>query len=308
MSTCNICKKCFSTNANYNYHVNRKNPCVPPVVISKPLEKVVFQCNRCFSKFQNKHLLARHLNRKFQCELKNPQPEEIALQALFEKLKQENEDLKQQSHDREKQSQDKEKLFYDELEQLKNEVKEMRTQSTTTTTNKNTINSNSNSNNNSNNTNITINVYGKEDMSHITDAMFMSCFRRVKGSIDRLFEMKHFSEKMQQNHNVYISNIHDSNMMIYKAGRWDLVSKAITMEKMYGDLKMNLTDAFDRLQYDKTVDSNVIKMFRWFVEDCIEDEDEEVFRKVAYGYISRLMYNNRQFPMEMKRLKEKQIK
>ena len=296
MSSCDICKKYFSTNKNYNYHINRKNPCVPPEVLAKSSVELAFQCNRCFLKFPNKQQLARHLHRKFQCELKNPQPEEIELQALFEKLKHENEELKKQSQEKEKQSQEKEKQLQDENNQLKNEVKELRTQ-TIITNNNNTINSN--------NTNITINVYGKENMSHITDAMYMSCFKKVKGSIDRLFELKHFSKKMPQNQNMYISNIHDSNMMIYKAGRWDLVSKAITLKKLYYDLKDNLTDAFDRLQNDKTVDARVIRLFRWFVEDCIEENDEVVFRKLTYEYMSRLMYNNRKFPMEMKRLMDK---
>ena len=89
------------------------------------------------------------------------------------------------------------------FEQLQNENEQLKLQ------NENLRNNNfSNTNNiNSNNTNnISINVYGSEDMSHITDAMYKSCFRQMQRSVEKLFNMKHFSNQMMENQNIYITN------------------------------------------------------------------------------------------------------
>ena len=149
-------------------------------------------------------------------------------------------------------------------------------------------------------------MYGKEDMSHITDAMYKSCFKVVKRSVEKLFKMKHFSKKMPGNHNLYISNMRDAYMMIYRAGRWDIVNKAITLNQMYLDTKENLSEAFDRMREAGLLDANLERMFRWFVDDSIEEVDENVFKKISCDIFACLAYNNREFPMEMKKLMDKQ--
>ena len=287
-NTCNICGKFFSTNANYKYHLNRKTPCViaSEVSVKLPVE-LKFQCNRCDARFKSKHQLIYHLNRKFPCELKNPHPDEIELQALFEKLKQENEDLK-----------------------TKNELLQNNPSSTVdnrNSHNSNTLNSNSIKNNmvNSHNNNVTINVYGKENLSHITDEMYKSCFKVVKRSVEKFFKMKHFSKKMPENHNLYISNMRDAYMMVYKAGRWDIVNKANTLNQMYVDAKEDLSKAFDKMREEGTLDANLERMFSWFVDDSIEEADEDELKRISCDFMACFAYNNRKYPMEMKILMDK---
>jgi cell division protein FtsB len=66
--TCNVCKKKFGTNANYNFHINRQIPCLSPELMANipPLIKN-FKCDRCNACFQTNYKLTAHLNRKFTC-------------------------------------------------------------------------------------------------------------------------------------------------------------------------------------------------------------------------------------------------
>jgi len=266
---CEKCGKYFSVTANYNYHLKRKTPCVPCSIVSP----TKYKCNRCEKYFQSKQNLTVHLNRKNPCIIKNPQPGELELRALFEQLQNENEQLKLQN------------------ENLRN-------------------NNFSNTNNiNSNNTNnISINVYGSEDMSHITDAMYKSCFRQMQRSVEKLFNMKHFSNQMMENQNIYITNLRDAYMMIYNAGQWNKVNKAITFNRIYYDLKDNLSNALDQMRDENTIDKQLDQQFSWFVEDDIDEEKEEKFKKISCEIMACMAYNNRHFPMKIKNQMDKNKK
>ena len=91
--TCKVCLNTFSTNANFVLHANRKIPCVPPNVIIKPV-KYKFKCERCLLAFQTNKKLSSHLSRKYICRQKE-KPDNIKLDLLYEKIKNEIEQLKQ---------------------------------------------------------------------------------------------------------------------------------------------------------------------------------------------------------------------
>lgn len=281
--TCKICFQTFSTNANLKLHTNRKTPCVAPEK-KTPVVQFKFKCERCDATFQSNKKLESHLNRKFPCKIKGPTPKEIELQISFEKLRTEH--LQQQLEQQE------------EINQLKKQIN-------TTTNNNNTIN-NKNSNNTTNN--VTINVYGQEDMSHITDAMYNYCFRQFDKSVECLFEYKHFSPKMRKNHNVYISNLRDGNMMVRHAKQWDMVGKNITFHRMYADLKNNLFDAWDRMQDDNTTDASTRPIYPKFIIDEIDDERDAMFEKQSCDKMACMAYNNRDYPMKMKKQMDKKRK
>lgn len=278
---CPLCGKCFTVNARFNNHINRKTPCIPP----ETNVSLKHQCNRCDTRFQSKNHLRIHLNRKFPCVLKNPQAEEIELHALFEKLKDENE------------------LLNNEILKLKNDLLDKNINNTTNNNN-NTNNTNTNSHNTTNN-NITIHMYGNEDLDHITDTMYGSCFKQVKRSVERLFMMKHFSKQMQNNHNLYISNMRDAYMMVFKSGRWDIVNKTLMLDKMYYDTKDNLSNAFDRMREEGTLDPQTEQLYSWFVDEAIEEDKEEEMKRVSTDQMACMAYNNRKYPMELKKKMDK---
>lgn len=288
LNTCECCGKKFTINRLFKSHMNRKTPCI--AATNETLKH--HQCNRCDTRFQSKSNLMAHLNRKFPCALKNPQAEEIELHALFEKLKDENELL------------NNEILKQDnEILKLKNDLLDKNINNTTNNNN-NTNNTNTNSHNTTNN-NITIHMYGKEDLDHITDTMYGSCFKQVKRSVERLFMMKHFSKQMQNNHNLYISNMRDAYMMVFKSGRWDIVNKTLMLDKMYYDTKDNLSNAFDRMREEGTLDPQTEQLYSWFVDEAIEEDKEEEMKRVSTDQMACMAYNNRKYPMELKKKMDK---
>jgi len=271
---CDNCGKFFSNNTNLKNHLNRKNPCVSPDV---SIFRLKFKCNRCYARFQSNQNLTTHLNRKTPCIVKKSEPEEIELRIMFEHLREDN-------------------------EKIKIEVEQLRKQSSKPS-NVNTTNHNINTINN-----ITINSYGKEDMTHITDAMFKICFQHMQKSVETMFDMKHFSQKRQENSNMYITNLRDSYMMIYDAGKWNKVNKAMMLEKIYYTIKDELSDALGRMREDETIESRLEKIFQWFVEDDLGDEREARFKKVSFDKMACAAYNNRHFPMKIKNQMDKAIK
>jgi hypothetical protein len=269
--SCPICSKTFTKKTHYNNHLNRKTSCFSPKITDIALK---YQCNLCEKRFQTKQHLNNHLNRKNPCQIKNPQLEEIELRTLFERLKKENENLKLQL---------------------------IQTNQTNTQINQTNNHSNINSNNTNN---LTINVYGQENLSHITDSMYKTCFKQVKRSVEKLFKMKHFSPQMQENHNLYISNMRDAYMMIFRSGKWNIANKASTLEQMYYDTKDNLSNAFDKMRNEGKLDADLEKLFSWFVDEEIDEIEENKLKKISTDEMACMAYNNRKFPMEMKKKME----
>jgi uncharacterized C2H2 Zn-finger protein len=283
--TCPTCKKTFNNTSNYNYHVNRKKPCVSPESENENAPVKKYKCNRCEATFQTNQNLTTHLNRKFPCKIKNPTPEEIELRLLFEQLKEEH--LRQQ----------------EENENLKMKIDRLENQPGNNTTN-NIQNNNNNIQNNTTN-NITINVYGNEDTSHINDAMLTSCFNDFDKSVEKYFGMKHFSKRMKCNHNIYISNMRDGYMMIYNSKEWNIANRAVAMKKMYYEIKESLSEAWDMMCNKNAVPQHIKSIYPRFIEYEIDDEREERFQTASCDKMACMAYNNRKFPMKIKKQMEK---
>ncbi len=285
--SCKICRKTFTSDLNLKYHTTRKKPCVASDSVEPiPLVKN-FKCNRCEVCFQSNYKLTSHLKRKNPCAIKDPPPEEIELRLLFEQLQQENQE---------------QKLRIDQLE-----MKATSNVTNNTTNNNNTNNIQNNIQNNNNNT-IHINVYRKEDMSHIDDKMFKSCFRKVTKSVEKLFAMKHFSEDMPSNHNLYVTNLRDVYMMVYEGGRWNKVNREDMMENIYYDLKEDMDEAMDLMRDNNTLEKSLDKLFSPFLENAMDDEKELRIKKLSCDLMACMAYNNRHYPMEIKARMDREIK
>jgi len=279
--TCPRCQITCSTNANFAYHMKRKRPCTPKE-INAIISFKKFKCERCESTFQTKQNLNSHLIKKKQCEIKDPTPEEIELRLLFDQLKEEH--LQQREE------------YLKENKHLKMEIDHLKMQSNTTT---------NNNNNNIQTNNVTINVYGKEDISHITDSMLISCFRDFDKSIEKYFGMKHFSILMRSNHNLYVSNMRDGYMMVFNSKKWNLVNREVTLRKMYYEIKEILSNEWDTMRNKNAVEPHIKSIYPRFIEYELDDEREEKFQTASCDKMACMAYNNRNFPMQMKKQIEK---
>jgi len=86
------------------------------------------------------------------------------------------------------------------------------------------------------------------------------------------------------------------------------VNKAITFNRIYYDLKDNLSNALDKMRDENTIDKKLDQQFSWFVEDDIDEEREERFKMMSCESMACMAYNNRHFPMQIKNQMDKELK
>jgi len=310
--TCPTCHKVFSTNAGLRFHSQRKKQCessgeINVVVLALPKKHVCYRCN---SKFYTVQKLNSHMNRKTPCIFKVPDHPDRENSLTFEQLEMYNHQL----------NQEKEQLSQELVHQkIINEQLKLAKQSNVMNNN-NSHNTNTNITNNTIN-NVNIHVSGQEDMSHISNKQFRDCFKRHYQSIEALFHIKHFSDRKPENLNMYIENMNDEYVQVYKNDRWETKSLAKELDRLYYITKDNLRDQFEVRYYpendDGTVkDEELIKgepdyflKFQYgpFVFDDLDEELESRIKKTSCEEMKLMMYNNRHAPMRHHREMEARL-
>ena len=270
---CPICRKYFACKSNFAIHINRKNPCVSPELnVIIPIRPRNFKCSRCESMFETTQSLTSHMNRQKPCKIKQNEQ-----QLLIEQLQLENKEQKK----------------------INQQLLSKQPQSN--------IMNNSHNNTTNNITNhIHIHAYGNENLSHITDDMYKECFSNPHKSVERLFNMIHFSNEQPSNHNLYISIVDTGHITILKNNRWEKNSQVVVFETKYYNMKEILITAFDimRTSVPKTITSKLEKYFSPFVDNYIEEDFENQIKQASCDVMKYMAYNNRQIPMKMQKQME----
>ena len=166
-----------------------------------------FECQYCGTIFKNRTHLYRHINQRCKI-LKNEKDEKVRLQLIIKE--------KDETHEREK------KELRDYIDKLID-----KTANTTINIEKQLNQDNSNNNNNSNNGNnttnntISLNNYGQEDISHITDQMKLNYIKLPFTGVQKMIEQVHFNNNKPENKNIAITNKKETGMIkIYKDNKW----------------------------------------------------------------------------------------
>ena len=304
---CENCGNSYTLKGNYTRHISRKFPCKNKIIsceksphfttfsptisphftknrMDLPNEEV-YTCTICQKNFSRKDALARH--QKSNC-LKNRM--DLPDDNLIEKIKlmeKEIENLKNTTNDALTAINANNQIVSSNIQAQSNNTIINTTSNNTVNTNINTVSYNNINSTNNTIADITINVYGKEDLSHITDNNYKEIFRKFRSCIPMFIQMKHFDKRKPQNGNVYISNIKSNNVMLYKENRWILADKDETLQDMY---EMNcdiLIDKFEDLKDE--LDELTLEKFSRFI-DKHEDETLVNSSKKEMGF---LLYNNR---------------
>ena len=109
-----------------------------------------------------------------------------------------------------------------------------------------------------------------------------------------------------QNHNVYIYDIHNTYIMIYKHNTWNVADRETTLKLMYYDTKDNLCDTM-YIMYDAgTLEPWLFNLFKPFVEDDLDEEKEAEIKRISFKRIELLAFNNRYKPMQIQKQMEKE--
>jgi hypothetical protein len=254
---CDKCNKYFDHKSNWIKHQNRKNPCM---INEIRYDIKPYSCNYCNKSFTRIDNLYRH--EKERC---------------LSRLEYNNNDNLHEQYN----------LLMNKMIEIQNDMK--------ITKINNTINSN-NTNNVQQNINITINPYGKEDLSHITFDDYEKIFNKCNSCIPDFIELKHFNKNKPENSNIYISNMKSNHIFVYDGEQWNLKNKDEVIKDLYDNNCDYLIDKFEDLK-DK-LDESTLRKFNKFINKY----ENDIMINNTTERIRYILYNKRHIPLELKKL------
>jgi len=219
-----------------------------------PESTSLFSCKYCEQKFKFKQSMYRHI--KYSCT-KNKTEDLTELVRLL------NLQLEHKDKQLETQSKQIDKLM-DKLEI-------------------NNYTQNTNSNNTINVTNINLLNYKDTDTSHLTDEDYKKCLEKASRCVLKLIEKVHFNPDKPENMNIYISNMKNNYMMMYKENKWNLVKKE-EMDTVYNHKEDLIIEWFNLNK-----EPDLIKYF----ERYMNLKDDKLTSDSIQEEYKLLMFNNR---------------
>lgn len=251
MYICSVCNKTFKLKHIYTNHINRKTPCIKQTI-------KCMKCNRIFISLIN---LQKHLNKKKSCDNNEIYKCEFCNKQYITKRNYTN--------------------------HLKIHVNNTQINNINNT-NVN-ITNNVNSNNIINNY-ITINKFGKEDLSYLTKDKICNILDLGFQAMPELIRETHFNKNHPQNHNVYITNLNKKTILIYDGERWIVTHK----ENVIDDIISSNEDfiAMNCEELKGTLSERAIERLNRFLAE-IDDPEYNVRLKNA---IQLILFNYRDIP------------
>jgi hypothetical protein len=127
--------------------------------------------------------------------------------------------------------------------------------------------------------NIILNNYGKEDMSHITDAVKTSLLNMPYGAIPKMIEAIHFNDDKPENKNIIMPNKKENFVKIFQGDKWIYKNKNDTINDLV-DSKYNiLDDHFDEMESTDHLAPQIKTTFTKF-RKFYEEGDAEMVDKL----------------------------
>jgi uncharacterized C2H2 Zn-finger protein len=264
MFECVYCDYATNIKGNFSRHLktskHQKLALVSPklALVSPKLafldknDKLTLRCKFCDKIFKHKSSLSRHI--KLNCSKKQNMQTEL----IVKDMKNEIVELTNKN---------------EKLAKMNEKLK------------KSQVTNNHNHNHGVINNNIILNNYIDTDISHLTDLDYVHIINQVNLSIPKFIEKVHFDPQKPENMNVYISNMKDKFIMMYKDGNWKLNDRNIEINHM---LDLNMVTLSSWIENNNKYKS-LKKKFE-LLERNLEDKDIEKFIK---DEIKLVLYNNR---------------
>ena len=234
-----------------NPQIIQNNPANNPAIIQNNPAKS-FKCSFCPKTFtihanKRRHEMYRcKENPDFMDKLLDAKNTKIkTLQKNYETLKQEKEEWKQE----------KEKL-YNQVSTLLDKVGDTNIQN-----------------------NIILNNFGKEDLSHITDALKDELLKIPYCAIPKMIEAIHFNDEKPENKNILLPNKKENLVKVYEDNKWVYKNKSETISDLV-DSKYNIIDDhYDDLDSKNEVSPFVKTTFTKF-RKVYDEGDAEMVEKL----------------------------
>ena len=211
---CKLCNFTTPLMSNYTTHLEtKKHIRNSEAKISRKLaEDSLFCCKYCERPFKHKSSLSKHI--KYSCQ-KNTDEDLKELVRLM------NLQLVAQRN----QLQDQDKRLESQAKQIEKLCGKLEINGSFNTVN-----------------NFHLLSYRETDVSHLTDADYSSCIKKINHGVKTLVDKIHFNKLKPENMNLYISNMKDKYMTIYDGSNWNLVNRKDELDRLYEEKEMMLED------------------------------------------------------------------
>lgn len=258
-----------------------------------------FVCERCGYVGGNKQCLVRHLQRKKLCP---PEHSNVPTEQLLHKILVPwsetgnnikctfcNRPFQARSNMYRHQKVCKKRPFgsstegelREELDKMQEEIRQLKSCQTHTQNQTNIQNQNNIQTQNI----LVVNAFGKEDMSHLTDAFKSQCIRRTDKGFVELLEKIHFDPSKPENKNLQISNIKLPFIRTFDGNRWTYQEKDDILNNLMEKGQTILSEHYD--EHEDVIKQNlsnsmVEHIHTWMELIEIKDKDaqEKLLRKI----------------------------
>jgi hypothetical protein len=174
-----------------------------------------------------------------------------------------------------------------EIEELKSQVKELISK-VGNTTNNTTINNQTYNQQTNVQQNVNLNVFGKEDLSMLTDEFKRELIKGPFVMMPKLMEMVYFNKEYPQNHTMKLVNKNKDILKIHDKNGWKYVAKDATVDYILEDKNCEVDDYYDLNgeEFSHFV-KNTYKDFR----RMFDSQDKELWKKIKHD-VDLLLWNN----------------
>ena len=265
-------------NTHFGQKISPKYPQNDLILDTKLTDKTQCEyCDKILSSYKN---LRRHLK-----TCKEKKKDDTVKESMEELVKLLNDKEKQL----EKKDTEYKKQLKEELDKRDKQIEELIKKAGLSTTNNNTNNITNNIQNN-----IKLLNYKETDTSHLTENDYVKCLEHYNFCVPHLIRKIHFNPKKPENHNIYISNLKNSYVMIYINNKWKVKNRDETILRMIDDKQVILEKKIQEwvesgIQYPK-----VMAKFSRYIE---KREEDDVINAIKED-IKLMLYNNRNMIIE----------
>ena len=146
---------------------------------------------------------------------------------------------------------------------------------------------------NNNITNVQNNIkllnYNDTDTSDLTENDYVKCLEHYNFCIPHLIRRIHFNPKKPENHNIYISNLKNSYVMIYTNNKWKVKNRDDTITELIDDKQVLLEQKIQEWVNNGNKYPRIMAKFSRYIE---KRENNKVLNAIKED-IKLTLYNNR---------------
>jgi hypothetical protein len=140
---------------------------------------------------------------------------------------------------------------------------------------------------------VNINPFNKTDLSHLTDADYLSFLKHANFCVPFMIQKIHFDPEKPENHNVYISNLKKPYVSLHNGKRWDVHDREEVIEDILDDMAGVLDDKVTEWENNGLKDKEPFKFMIKKFDRFIEKRDLQCISNKLKKEIKFILFNNR---------------